>query len=216
MIAPRLPPGLRLQTYDGAAWVGVVPFRMAGVMRRPFPDVPGVSAFLELNVRTYVEADGKPGVWFLSLDAANTLAVWGGRNWFDLPYFNARMRLEEHDGWIHYDSARTDAPAAEFRARYRASSNPYRSQPDSFDHWLTERYCLYSFGRRSGLRRVEVHHQPWPLCPGEVELERNTMLEVHGLKPLRPEPVCHFARHLDVVVFPGERAGSGEPGLNRP
>ncbi len=205
LIEPRLPPGLRLQTFDGVAWVGVVPFRMAGVMRRPFPDLPGISAFPELNVRTYVETDGKPGVWFLSLDAANALAVWGGRVMFNLPYFNARMRLEERDGWIHYKSVRADEPTAEFCARYRAVSNPYSSKPGSFDHWLTERYCLYSFGRRNGLQRVDVHHHQWPLCIGEVEVETNTMLDVHGLKPLRSEPVCHFARHIDVVVFPSEQ-----------
>lgn len=178
---------------------------MAGVMRRPFPDVPGISAFPELNVRTYVEAQGKPGVWFLSLDAGNALAAWGGRTWFELPYYHANMQLTEREGWIHYQSSRRESPSAILRANYRSLSDPCTTRSGSFEYWLTERYCLYSFGPRRGLRRVEVHHHPWPLCAAEVQLHSNTMLEVHGLTPLRPEPICHFARQLDVVVFPDER-----------
>jgi uncharacterized protein YqjF (DUF2071 family) len=89
LLRPLVPAPLQVQQYDGSAWLGVVPFRMEGVMRRPLPDLPGLSAFPELNVRTYVEYDGRPGVWFLSLDATNSLAVFAARRWFDLPYHRA-------------------------------------------------------------------------------------------------------------------------------
>src|SRR5690606_562879 len=82
VVRKLVPPGLGIDEFQGTTWVGVVPFRMAGVMRRPFPDVPWISAFLELNLRLYVERDGRPGVWFLSLDAGNPLAVWAARRWF--------------------------------------------------------------------------------------------------------------------------------------
>src|SRR5690606_35517478 len=85
-LRPHVPSELSIQEFDGTSWIGLVPFRMAGVMRRPFPDIPGLSAFPELNVRLYVEAEGKPGVWFLSLDATNPLAVWAARRYFHLPY----------------------------------------------------------------------------------------------------------------------------------
>src|SRR5688572_28968890 len=91
VLRPLVPEELRIEEYDGTSWVGVVPFRMSGVMLRPLPDLPGISAFPELNVRLYVERDGKSGVWFLSLDAYNRLAVWGARRFFHLPYFHARM-----------------------------------------------------------------------------------------------------------------------------
>lgn len=199
-----MPEGLEIQTFEGTAWVGVVPFRMAGVMRRPLPDLPWISGFPELNVRTYVERDGKPGVWFSSLDAANPVAVWAARRFFHLPYFLADMSLVEQAGAIHYRSRR---PGAEFRARYRPTSDVYRAAPGSLEHWLTERYCLYALAPDGSLWRNEVHHAPWPLQAAEVELEANSLLRVHGL-PVEGAPrLTHFARQLDVVVWSAERTG---------
>jgi uncharacterized protein YqjF (DUF2071 family) len=116
-LARFVPPGLALQTFDGAAWIGVVPFRMEGVMRRPLPDLPGASAFPELNVRTYVEAGGKPGVLFLSLDATNLLAVCAARALFALPYWWAHMRCARDGEGFAYRHARRRSVAA-FDARY--------------------------------------------------------------------------------------------------
>lgn len=198
-LQPLVPEGLRVQEFGGTSWVGVVPFRMAGVMRRPLPDVPGVSAFPELNVRLYVEADGKPGVWFLSLDATNPLAVWAARRFFYLPYFRADISLA-HDGpWIRYASARRGGGPA-FRARYAPSGEVYTARPGDLDRWLTERYCLYALDPRGRLLRNEVHHVPWPLQPAVAEVEHNTMLDAYGIA-LNGPPRCHFARRIDVVVW---------------
>ncbi|MFT7663947.1 MAG: hypothetical protein ACI87A_002175, partial [Planctomycetota bacterium] len=101
-----VPSELTVQEFDGTSWVGVVPFRMQGVMRRPLPDLPWVSAFPELNLRLYVEYEGKPGVWFLSLDASNWLAVWAARRFFHLPYFHADMRLDWNADRVEYRSTR--------------------------------------------------------------------------------------------------------------
>src|SRR5690349_6818644 len=139
-LRPLVPRGVEVQEFDGTSWIGVVPFRMTGVMRRPLPDVPGVSAFPELNVRLYVTRDGKPGVWFLSLDATNPLAVWAARRFFFLPYHRARMSLTRLGGAIQYRSSR---PGAELKASYQPISEPYLAAPGSLEHWLTERYCLY-------------------------------------------------------------------------
>lgn len=196
-----VPAELEIQEFDGTSWVGVVPFRMTGVMRRPWPDLPWLSAFPELNVRLYVVRDGKPGVWFLSLDATNALAVWAARRFFFLPYFRAAMSLNDDGHTIHYRSRRRDA---EFTGSYRPISEPYLAAPGSLEHWLTERYCLYARRSDGSLWRNEVHHLPWPLQSAEATIERNTMLETHGIS-VSGAPLLHFARRLDVVVWNGER-----------
>lgn len=168
-------------------------------MRRPLPDIPWVSAFPELNVRLYVEAEGKPGVWFLSLDATNPLAVWAARRFFHLPYFRAEIAIERDGDVIRYDTARRGG-LARFRARYRPTGEANESAPGTLGHWLTERYCLYAEGPQGELLRNEVHHVPWSLRPADVEIEVNTMVEGHGIE-LEGAPLCHFARRLDVVVW---------------
>ena len=145
-IRALLPAGLELDIFEGKAWVAVVPFRMEHVGPRGLNWLPGVSAFPELNVRTYVIADGKPGVWFFSLDAASVVAVRSARTGFHLPYFRAHMSCEERDGWVEYHSERRhpDAPPGEFHGRYRSVGPIYQSTPGTLEHWLTERYCLYA------------------------------------------------------------------------
>ena len=89
-----IPPVFEIDTFEREAWVGVVPFRMRDIHPRGLPSVQGISHFPELNVRTYVTVDGKPGVYFFSLDAGNALAVAIARSVFHLPYFNAHMTTQ--------------------------------------------------------------------------------------------------------------------------
>lgn len=193
-----VPPELEIQSFDGTSWVGVVPFRMAGVMRRPLPDLPWISAFPELNVRLYVERDGRPGVWFLSLDATNPLAVRAARLFFHLPYFKARMSLTG-DADIRYESERVGG-GPRFVATYGPASDVYSSEPGSLEHWLTERYCLYAMSPRGRLTRTEVHHAPWPLQQARADIVENTYTASHGLE-VEGAPLLHFARKIDVVVW---------------
>jgi uncharacterized protein YqjF (DUF2071 family) len=201
-LRPLVPPSLAIEEFEGSSWIGVVPFRMTGVMLRPLPDLPWVSAFPELNVRVYVERDGKPGVWFLSLDAANPVAVWGARRFFHLPYHLAGMSLVEHAGAIRYRSRRA---GAEFVARYRPTSDVYRAARGTLEHWLTERYCLYALAPDGSLWRNDVHHPQWPLQSASVEIVENSMLAPHGLEVEGPPALVHFARRLDVIVWDAER-----------
>ena len=202
-LRPLVPPELEVQEFDGSAWVGVVPFRMQGVMRRPLPDLPWVSAFPELNLRLYVEAEGRPGVWFLSLDAGNRMAVWAARRFFQLPYFHARMHLAGSSERIDYESVRLSKPrGVAFRARYGPTGEPYSASPNSLEHFLTERYCLYARSPRGEILRAEVHHHPWSLQPAEAEIETNELLRPHGLSASGPPALLYFSRHLDVVVWP--------------
>jgi uncharacterized protein YqjF (DUF2071 family) len=195
-----VPAALTIQEFGGSSWIGLVPFRMQGVMLRGLPDLPGISAFPELNVRLYVELDGKAGVWFLSLDADQALAVWAARTFLHLPYHRAAMSLRSDAGVIEYDSQRRDG-TARYRARYRPVGDVSVAQPGSLEHWLTERYCLYAATPSGELRRMEVQHAAWPLQQAEVETLENSMFEPHGITVSGP-PFCHFARRLDVVFWP--------------
>jgi uncharacterized protein YqjF (DUF2071 family) len=177
---------------------------MSHVHPRLLPAVPWLSHFPELNVRTYVRADDKPGVFFFSLDAGNPVAVALARAFFHLPYFRAGMHLHYENGeTIRYTSRRThgSAPAAQLRARYRPVGPVYHAAPGSFEYWLIERYCLYSVDRQGRIYRGEIHHQPWPLQAAEAEFETNSLAQAAGLAlPDRP-PLLHFARRLDVLAW---------------
>ena len=151
-------------------------------------------------MRLYVEKDGKPGVWFLSLDAANPVAVAAARLLFHLPYFWARMAVRDEGGTFVYDSARRWSDA-QFRARYRPTSAPYTATPGTLEHFLTARYCLYAMTGRGRLLRTDIHHAPWPLQRAEAEITCNEMLKPWGFS-VEGAPLLHFARRLDVVVWP--------------
>jgi uncharacterized protein YqjF (DUF2071 family) len=202
-----VPSRLELDTYEGQAWLAVTPFRMTGVRPRLLPLLPGLSAFPELNVRTYVTDGQKRGVWFFSLDAGNRPAVELARRWFHLPYFHARMSLEHQGDGVRYESRRIrrSGPAAEFRASYRPVGEVMRAATGSLEHWLTERYCLYAMDKRERLFRAEIHHVPWPLQLATVEIEINTMAAGHGFTLPGGPSLAHFSRRLDVRVWQPRR-----------
>jgi uncharacterized protein len=204
-LRPLVPDSLPLDTFDGQAWIGVVPFRMSGVRLRGVPSVPRTSAFPELNVRTYVTLNGKPGVYFFSLDAGNPLAVQVARSWFHLPYFRARMSAAERDGWLDYRSERTHhgAPPARLAVRYCPIGDPIPAEPGSIADFLTSRYALY-IARGNRVIRREIDHRAWPLQPAEAMIEQNTMLGQLGLATPNTPPLLYFSRRLEVRVWPGE------------
>jgi uncharacterized protein len=207
-LRPLIPGELELETREGEAWLGITPFLMSKVRGRFTPALPGVSRFPELNTRTYVSANGKPGVWFFSLDAGSTLAVKAARWGFGLPYHNASMAVARREGGIAYRCVRANAEGKRprFEASYRPTGPVAPPEPGSLEHWLTERYCLYSV-RRGELYRGEIHHAPWPLQAARVDVAENTMADPLGLR-LDPEPpLVHFSRELDVVAWLPSRVG---------
>jgi len=203
-LARLVPEPLEIQEYEGTSWVGVVPFRMAGVMRRPLPDLPWISAFPELNLRLYVEYEGRPGVFFLSLDATNPLAVWAARRFFHLPYEHAAIDIMPSGEGFTYRSHRRDADAV-FEGTYAPASGVRASEPGTLEHWLTERYCLYACSPEGDLFRAEVHHVPWPLQDATASISRNTIGRPHGLELEGDPATLHFSRRIDVVVWSPEK-----------
>ncbi|HUF22803.1 MAG TPA: DUF2071 domain-containing protein [Vicinamibacterales bacterium] len=199
-----LPAGLELDVFEGQAWMGVVPFHMTNVTPRGVPALPFVSAFPELNVRTYVVAGDKPGVYFFSLDAGNPVAVGFARSLLHLPYHSAAMSVEERDGWVHYRSRRlTDGSGggADFEARYRPTGPVFEPAAGSLEHFLTERYRLYTVDPRHALRHLDIHHGPWPLQEAEIVLDVNTMVEPTGVRLPDMAPLVHFAKRQDMVAW---------------
>jgi uncharacterized protein len=202
-----LPPGLTLDTFEGRAFVGLVPFTMTGVRPTLLPPFPPLSNFHEVNVRTYVHREGRdPGVWFFSLDAANALAVRTARAWFKLPYHYAQMRLTKTAETIDYASERRwpEPTPAECRVRYAPSGPVTPASPGSLEHFLAERYLLYAY-KNDVLYRGQVHHPPYPLQTAVVSQLEENLIEAAGItRPVTP-PLAHYAREVRVHIFPLHR-----------
>lgn len=202
-----IPEGLELDLFDGRAYVGVVPFRMEGVKPRGIPALRGLHAFPEINLRTYVNDRGKPGVWFFSLDAGQKLAVRVARRFFHLPYFDARFDIGVADGNVQYSAVRTHRgmPNASFAARYYPVGAAYRSTKGSLDSWLTDRYCLYAADHKGRIYRGEIDHERWSLQHAQAEVQVNTLGDWLGIEMKGPPQTLHFAKSLDVQAWLVER-----------
>ena len=205
-IQATLPPGLRVDTFDGRAFVGVVPFFMNRVHPAGLPCVPWISDFLELNVRTYVHDErGRPGVWFYSLDCNQPVAIWAARHFFGLPYFRARMSATRGvDGTISYSSTRCDSEAAAaFTYSYEGEAFP--AQPGSLEFFLIERYLLYSW-KRTGLFSGQVHHPPYSLKSIALPRAKQSFITGLGFADAECAPVHIIGcEGLAVEIFPLER-----------
>ncbi|PYX62148.1 MAG: hypothetical protein DMG73_00955 [Acidobacteria bacterium] len=203
VIRKLVPEPLALDSFHGQCWIAVTPFHMSGVRARGLPALPGLSRFAELNVRTYVTLDDKPGVFFFSLDAANLPAVFAARTLYRLPYFHADMSVDVKPNSVRYHSRRYRREA-EFRGVYRPVGEVQLRRHGTPEHWLTERYCLYTVAK-GRVYRGEIHHQPWPLQDADAEIKTNTMAAASGITLPDTKPLLHFSRRLDVLVWPLRR-----------
>ena len=196
-----LPPPLRVETWEGQAWLGIVPFRMTDVRPRYLPAVPYLSDFPELNVRTYVSVGGVHGVHFFSLDAANAIAVMAARR-LHLNYLDAEMSCERAGDELRYRSRRTHpgAPPAELVGNYLPVGAPFSAKRGTLDDWLTSRHALLTCHDGS-VARMKVDHEPWTLQAARAHFDVNTMAQAAGLGLPAIDPVLHFSREIDVVAY---------------
>lgn len=194
-VAGHLPPGIELHTFEGRAWVGVVPFWMSGVRPRFCPAVPGISRFPEINVRTYAVVDGVPGVYFFSLDTPSRVAVFAGRRFFHVPYRPARQRITPTVDGQRYVSHREGRLELELEVAF---GEPVAAPPGSLEHFLTERYCIHTIDRSGRVRRGPVRHAPWPLLSARATLGCNRLLERFGITDAPPTCV-HASPGVEVV-----------------
>jgi uncharacterized protein YqjF (DUF2071 family) len=193
-----VPGWLDIHEYGGTTWVGLVPFRMTGVTLRHVPSLPVISHFPEMNLRLYVERDGKPGIWFISLDAARRSAVYAARVFAHLPYFFSRMSVTAEAAAIGYSSVRANGAVA-FKASYAPTGPVRETKPGSLEHFLTERYCLYTQDQGGRRFRLEVHHQPWPLQSAEATFTTNRVAQPQGIEIPDTAPLLYFSRKIEVI-----------------
>ncbi len=212
-VAPLIPPGLEVDTFDQSAWVGVVPFWMDRVTLRGMPRIPGTSRFPELNLRTYVRErnTNRAGVYFFCLEASNPLAVALAKMIFHLPYHWARMSVRApSDREFTYRSERLlSAKPVRFCAKYRGLGQMRmleQSRPGTIEYFLTERYCLFTTGQGGQLLRGDIHHEPWPLEAAEAEIELNELPAAYGIALPDTPPLLHYSRELAVYVWSVEQA----------
>jgi uncharacterized protein YqjF (DUF2071 family) len=201
-----VPASLDIDEFDGTTWVGIVPFMIQRLTWRFLPPLPYLSSFPELNLRVYVKARGKPGVWFISLDADNAAAVIGARAVFALPYWRASIAMNWRNHEIVFQSVRRRNTAIRFEVRYEAVGEEAEAAPGTLEHFLTERYCLYSLYRDGGVRRLEIHHPPWRLRRAAAELPCNTLASGQDFRIDATEPpLVHFSARQDVLAWWPER-----------
>ena len=200
-IRARVPPTFELDVFDGQAWIGVVPFHMTNVAPRGVPSMPWLSAFPELNVRTYVQVGGRPGVYFFSLDAASRFAVRSARALLNLPYWTARMNVSVNGEVVEYHSQRPSEPSAEFSATYAPVGSAFHAAAGTLEYFLTERYCLYHHDRSGVPYRLEIHHSPWSLQMAEAAVRTNRLAEANGLSLAGTPALVHFARRQDMIAW---------------
>jgi uncharacterized protein YqjF (DUF2071 family) len=199
-----VPEPLELDTFDGEAWIAVVPFGMTGIRGRWLPPLPRLNRSLELNVRTYVRYGDRAGVYFFSLDAERPALVYGARATYRLPYFRARMSW---DG-TRYMSTRIhrNASPAELDVTYAPTGPPFNATAGSLESFLTDRYSLLTV-HRDRVFRADIFHEPWPLQPASASLAVNTMTASLGIA-LSGDPLLHFSQSIEVRIGP-LRACSG-------
>lgn len=203
-LRPLVPQPLEIDTFDGVAWVGLVPFTMPGFRSTALPWIPTMGSFHECNVRTYVRHRGEPGVLFFSLDAASRIAVWTARRFWRLPYFFARIALQREGDLVRYSLDRVADSAARLRCGWRAGPARAPARPGDLDHFLTERYMLYTLDSQGRLVRGRIWHQPWPLRDAElIELD-DGLVSAAGITVPEESPVVFCANRIDVEAWPLE------------
>jgi uncharacterized protein YqjF (DUF2071 family) len=202
-LRPLIPTDLEIDTFEGQAYLGIIPFRMGDVAPRGLPAPPMAGTFLEVNVRTYVRHGDRAGVWFLSLDASSRLAVEGARAGFHLPYFHAVMSLV-HDGpAVAYGSRRVDPRGrpATMAARYEPTGPVELAADGSLEAWLTDRWRLFAVEPSGAIVRGEIRHAPWPLQPATADLDVVSLAAAHGLTLPRIAPHLRYAGRVDVRAW---------------
>lgn len=204
VVQAMLPDGLEVDTFEGETFVGVVPFTMCDVSPWWAPSVPGISNFLELNVRVYVKRDGVHGVWFSSLEAASSLAVLVARLVWSLPYHRATMRMDADGDRVRYASQRRwpGPPRADFECDYRVGRPRGTAELGSLEHFLLERYALFARRRDGSLALGRVHHEPYPFHDAEVLSLHQSMTSVNGFPGCDGLPdLVHWSPGVDVDIY---------------
>ncbi|MFD0693324.1 YqjF family protein [Paenibacillus sp. GCM10027628] len=202
-ISKFIPGDLEIDTFDGQAWIGVIPFLMSGIRLRALPPIPLMSAFPEINVRTYVKTDQGSGVYFITLDASNPFVVGVAKLWYRLPYFFADLTFTHKRDSMEFKGQRLPftRKAESFYGLYGPGSDPFVPQAGTLEHWLTERYFFYC-SNAGGIFQGEVLHEPWKLQSAVTMISQNTMTQSLHLHLPETPAVMHYARGVQSLIGP--------------
>ncbi len=206
LLRPKIPSRLEIDTHEGQAWIALTPFTMWNIRATGVPAIPGLNAFHECNVRTYVHLDGVPGVWFFSLDASKLIPVIAARVFFALNYLRAQIDLCQVGRTVNYALQRPAQEAgtvAELEVSWTIGDGLPLSEPGSREFFFTERYCLYA-GTDQQLSRARIWHVPWDLRSAKLNSLRSTMIASHGLPEPEAAPLLHYGEELDVLIYAPE------------
>jgi uncharacterized protein YqjF (DUF2071 family) len=198
-----VPAVMEIDRFEGQAWLTMVPFRVANLRLSGLPPLPGLSAFPQINLRTYVRVNREPGVYFFSLDAGSAPAVLAAGQFFYVPYYFAEMVFWQDGHSFSIQSTRTgprNGAPAEFVARYAPIGSPYRPAPGALDYFLVERTVLFTTSPDGALQRGEVKRWPWQLQAAEAAIERNTIPRAAGFELPACDPVCHYAAFAEGAI----------------
>ncbi|WP_312474087.1 DUF2071 domain-containing protein [Neobacillus sp.] len=209
-LRPFVPNPLLIDTFDRYAWIGIVVFVMDGIYLRGLSRLPLFAKFPEINVRTYVHYNGKPGVYFLSLDAPHWVTYTVAKKWYRLPYYYSQIdSLKDHNGY-HYSSLRKDKTSAfsvKFNGKFIASPEVYFAEQGTIDHWLTERYFLYSVDANGHIYCSEIDHHRWTLQKAEAEIYYNTLTTPFNIQLPEMKPFLHYSKGVDSIISNIKRVG---------
>jgi uncharacterized protein YqjF (DUF2071 family) len=207
-VRPLVPEKLEVETRDGSAWVGISTFRMRGARLRGMPALPFFSTFPEVNIRTYVRHEDRPGVFFFSLNSPSMLFTTAARLVYHMPYVRAEVSSEKDGESIHLRSTRTGrGKPATWECRYQPVPGVFEAQPETLESFLVERWSLYTVDQHGRIDRVEFHRPPWPLQNVEAEIRENSLAEAHGIRLPPQAPRFHFSWGVDVLIWPSVRVG---------
>ncbi|MFC4448970.1 YqjF family protein [Halorussus aquaticus] len=206
VVAPHVPDSVSLDTYDGRAWLSVVAFVNVDVRPRWLPAGTGIR-IPEVNLRTYVTREGRPGVYFFNLDVSDPFTVLGARLTHLLPYYFASISVESRDDRVRFESRRRHPGArpARFDATYGPEGERFEAERGSLAEFLTERDRYYTESPRGRLRYADVHHAKWPLYDADATVEENSLFRANAFETPDADPICYYSPAVRVLASPSRR-----------
>lgn len=202
-LRPHIPSSLQIDTFHGSAWLGLILFVIEGIYPLGISKFSLTPKFPEINVRTYVKYNEKPGIYFMSIDVENWASLKIAKNWYHLPYHSAKISFGKQGQTFYCHSIRKEngnTPVS-FKGQYGPISEVYYPKEGTLDHWFTERYCLYSSNNGVNIYCGEIHHRPWPLQKAEIEVDKNTLFTSYQFDLSEIKPLAHFSTGVDSLMW---------------
>ncbi|MBW8348799.1 DUF2071 domain-containing protein [Bacillus sp. IITD106] len=200
-LQPYIPSAIEIDTFDGYAWLGVVVFKIDGIYPRGFPPVSIRPAFPEINLRTYVRCNDKPGIYFLSLDVDDWTSYTLAKRWLHVPYHPAKISIQKKKQSYQFESIRNRNNQIICKGSYTPLSGIYYPENMTLDHWLTERYCFFSNDIKSNIYCLDIHHTPWPLQKAVSDIYTNKLFSPFHFDLTDGTPIFHYSKGVDALVW---------------